>query len=96
MMNGSTILSLLRQNKDVLRTEFGVKDIGLFGSYAMGDFTDTSDIDILVELERPIGWKYFDLEKFLANLFNKKIDMVTKNALKADMKPTVLRQVLYA
>jgi predicted nucleotidyltransferase len=54
----------------------------LFGSYANESNNEFSDIDILVELEKPIGWKYFSLELYLEKIFDRKIDLVTKNALK--------------
>jgi len=54
---------------------------------------ENSDIDILVELEKPIGWKFFTLELYLENIFQKKIDLVTKNALKKQIKNHILKQV---
>jgi len=47
----------------------------------------------LVELEKPIGWKLFTLELFLEKVFNKKIDLVTINALKEQIKDDILKQV---
>jgi len=75
---------------------FAVKEIGLFGSFTDDSYTEESDIDILVELERPIGWKIFTLEIYLAKIFGRKIDLVTKNALKEQIKDNILKQVNYA
>jgi predicted nucleotidyltransferase len=47
------------------------------------------------ELERPIGWKFFSLELYLEQIFNRKIDLVTKNALKDQIKDSILKQVNY-
>jgi hypothetical protein len=55
-----------------------------------------NDIFIIAELERPIVWKFFTLEMFLENTFDRKIDLVTKNALKAQIKERILDQVKYA
>lgn len=93
MITKSEILSKLIELKPILYRDFAVKEIGLFGSYSDGSYTDESDIDLLVELEKPIGWKFFTLELFLENVFNKKIDLVTKNALKEQIKDNILRQV---
>ena len=77
----------------MLYEDYAVKEIGLFGSYSDNSHTEESDIDILVELEKPIGWKFFTLELFLEKVFNKKIDLVTKNALKKQIKDQILKQV---
>ncbi len=75
--------------------DYAVKEIGLFGSFADETANEESDIDILVELERPIGWKYFSLELYLEQIFNRKIDLVTKNALKGQIKDRILKQINY-
>ena len=85
----------LKELKPTLYRDFSVKEIGLFGSFSEGDFTDESDIDILVELEKPIGWKFFSLELYLEHIFQRKIDLVTKNALKDQIKDNILNQVNY-
>ncbi len=48
----------------------------------------------MVVLERPIGWKFFSLEFFLESVFKKKIDLVTQNALKEQLKSQILKQVI--
>jgi predicted nucleotidyltransferase len=48
-----------------------------------------------VELEKPIGWKFFSLEIYLENVFGRKVDLVTKNALKEQIKENILQQVDY-
>jgi predicted nucleotidyltransferase len=93
MLTKSEILAKLSELKPILYREYAVKEIGLFGSYSNNTFDEYSDIDILIELEKPIGWKFFTLELFLANIFNKKIDLVTKNALKEQIKDQILNQV---
>jgi uncharacterized protein len=93
MITKNEILSKLTELKPGLYKDYAVKEIGLFGSYCDNSNTEKSDIDILVELEKPIGWKYFTLELFLEKVFNKKIDLVTKNALKEQIKDQILKQV---
>ena len=94
-MRTSEIIEKLQQIKPELRQEYAVKNIGLFGSFVDGTYTNTSDIDILVEFEHPIGWQFFKLEKHLENIFNRKIDLVTANALKEQIKPYILGQIQY-
>ena len=62
MKDKNEILNKLTDLKPILRRDYSVKEIGLFGSFVDNSFTDESDIDLLVEFERPIGWKYFTLE----------------------------------
>jgi len=95
MITKNDILSKLRELKPALYKDYAVKEIGLFGSFTDDTFTENSDIDILVELERPIGWKFFSLEIYLEKIFNRKIDLVTKNALKEQIKDIILKQVDY-
>ena len=89
------ILIKLTELKPVLSAEYSVSKIGLFGSFCDGSFSEDSDIDLLVEFEKPIGWKYFSLEIYLEGVFGRKIDLVTKNALKRQIKDRILKQVNY-
>ena len=95
MTNRTDIITKLKELKPTLQEEFAVKKIGLFGSFSDDTFTEASDIDILVELEKPIGWKFFTLELFLQNIFGRKIDLVTRNAIKEQIKDRILKQVNY-
>jgi uncharacterized protein len=95
MINKSHILSRLKELKPTLKKEYAVKEIGLFGSFSNGTNTEDSDIDLIVELEKPIGWKFFSLELYLENVFNRKIDLVTKNSIKEQLKDSILGQVNY-
>jgi len=95
MITKTEILSKLTELKPVLYKDYAVKEIGLFGSYSNNTNSEESDIDILIELEKPIGWKFFTLELFLENVFNRKIDVVTKNALKEQIKDSILKQVTF-
>jgi uncharacterized protein len=95
MITKNDILSKLKELKPILYQEYSVKEIGLFGSFADNSNTEDSDIDILVELEKPIGWRFFTLEIYLEKTFGRKIDLVTKNALKEQLKDTIIEQVNY-
>jgi len=55
MQTQNNILLKLKELKPMLRDQYAVKEMGLFGSFSDGTFTDQSDIDLLVELEHPIG-----------------------------------------
>ncbi|HHU25491.1 MAG TPA: nucleotidyltransferase family protein [Bacteroidales bacterium] len=94
-MDKIDIINKLQELKPSLQQEYAVKTLGLFGSFANGTHTDDSDIDILVEFEKPVGWKFFTLEQHLEKTFNRKIDLVTVGALKEQLKPLILNEVQY-
>ncbi|MDF1571983.1 MAG: nucleotidyltransferase family protein [Bacteroidales bacterium] len=85
----------LRALKPVLLEKYQVEKIGYFGSFARNEQHEGSDIDILVEFRRPLGWEFFDLQEFLENELNRKIDLVSVNALKEQLKDSILRQTKY-
>lgn len=95
MRTSSEIENKLKQLKPVLTDKYAVKKIGYFGSYADQTQTEDSDIDILVEFSRPVGWDFFKLEKFLEEQFGLKVDLVTNNALKNQFREQILSQVHY-
>lgn len=95
MITKNQILRTLTDLKPILYKDYSVKRIGLFGSFSDDSNTDESDIDLLVEFEKPVGWKYFSLEIYLENIFGRKIDLVTQNALKEQIKDNILSQVKY-
>lgn len=96
MESKTDILNKLRELKPILSKEYAVRRIGLFGSFADNSADENSDIDLLVELDKPIGWKFFSLEIYLEKVFGRKIDLVTKNALKEQIKKDILNKVNYA
>lgn len=95
MITKAEILLKLKELKPMLYKDYSVKEIGLFGSFSDETFSENSDIDIIVELEKPIGWKFFSLELYLEKIFKRKIDLVTKNALKVQIKESILKQINY-
>ena len=71
-------------------------EVGIFGSFVRGEEKDTSDLDILVELERPVGLiKFVGLQNYLSDELGEKVDLVTKSALKPRIKKNILSEVVY-
>jgi predicted nucleotidyltransferase len=90
------ILRTIAQNKEQLRSEFGVIGIGIFGSVVREEQNAGSDIDILVEFERPIGFvRFMRLEKRFAELLGMPVDLVTRKALKPHIGRRILQEVRY-
>jgi len=91
-------LDILRKKQDTVLADFGVKKIGIFGSFAKGKQTSKSDIDILVEFDKnqKMGFfRFIELEDELKKMLKRKVDLVTKKALKPIMKQQVLEDVIY-
>jgi len=96
MKSKKEIEKLLRKKKPYLKKRFNVIEIGFFGSYARGEETDKSDIDILVSFSDSIGWEFIDLKEYLEKLLDCTVDLVTIKALKPQLKESILREVVYA
>ena len=77
MMSKEEITRILRENYPYLTSEYGVKRIGFFGSYARGVATKASDVDLVVEFERPIGFRFVELVEYLEHLLGKNVDVLT-------------------
>ena len=95
--NLERIISILKEHKAELKEKYGVKEIGIFGSYVRGEYKGKSDLDILVEFEEDakIGLlKFVNLENYLSNLIGVKVDLVEKSALKPRIGKNILREVI--
>jgi len=96
MLTSEYIMKTLNlQRKEI--QQFGVRRIGLFGSFSTNNQNRKSDIDILVEFKK--GKKTFDnymeLKFFLEKSFGRSVDLVVKEAVKLELKPFILKSVRY-
>ena len=71
------ILQILQRELPYLKEKYGVKQIALFGSFAKGTQSKSSDIDLLVQLERPLGFEFIDLACYLEDVLGRKVDLIT-------------------
>jgi len=95
MKNISEIKELLQKNKINLMMRYNLRSIALFGSITRNEATEKSDIDILVEFEKPIGLEFVLLADELEELLGVKIDLVTPNALKPKMFEHIKQDLQY-
>ncbi len=96
MLNIKTIRETIERHKQEIAEKYYVSEIGVFGSYSRGDQEDSSDVDILVSFEKPIGFiKFMRLEFFLSDLLGKKVDLVTKDSLKPHIGSVILKETQY-
>ena len=95
MLTSEEIENRLTALKPMLYRNFSVSKIGYFGSFSRNEQTEDSDIDILVDFEKPLGWEFFDLHDLLEKELNTKIDLVSTKALKQQLRDIILSQVKY-
>ena len=91
------IKEIISEHKTELAEDFGVSEIGIFGSVVRGEARDDSDVDVLVDFSRPIGLiKFMRLEYYLEELFGgTKVDLVSRKALKPYIGKVILKEVQY-
>ena len=91
------IINLLRAEKSYLTKEFGVVNIGLFGSFATGRSDMNSDIDLIVELTEPRFDYLAGLQVYLEKKFSRKIEIVRKgNRINTRFFQRVEKDAIYA
>ena len=97
MLTKNDVVKTIQGNIEEIK-KYGVKRIGIFGSFARATQNNKSDIDILVEFEKgeKIFDNYMELKFYLERLLHRKVDLVIKDAVKPRIKQTVLREVAYA
>jgi len=96
MYEKSEILKMLTAKKAELKKKYHLSELGLFGSYARGDQHDQSDIDILVDFDSRIdGFQYIRLAHELEDLFNHKVDVVSRKGIKPAYLPAVEKNLLH-
>lgn len=94
--NLDTIKEQLKYYLPSLQKEFQIEKIGIFGSVVKGTTSSKSDVDILVNFSNPPGFfTFIRLEEQLSSILHRKVDLVTKNALKNTVKREILQQVIY-
>lgn len=89
MTNLTDIKDTLRNNKARLTDKYGLSFMAIFGSYGRGQQTENSDLDILVDFQRPIGVEFIDLANELERLLKIKVDLVSRKGV----RPKYLKQI---
>ena len=90
-----TIVEKLRNYKPELQRKCPISNLGVFGSYARGEATENSDIDIAVEISGPMGLNFIAMANEIEDLFGIKVDVVPKRWIKPDYLPYVEKDIVY-
>lgn len=94
-LNSRIIIRRLQQHKKELRDKYGVKEIGVFGSFVKGKQTKKSDIDIFVEFYKiPDLLEFIELERHFKRILGKKIDLVRKQSIREELKVNILKEAM--
>jgi len=86
----------IRKKMPVFKERYKVKTMGVFGSYATGEYHKRSDVDILVDFEDSITlFQFLALERELSTIVGRKVDLVMRTALKPRIGQSILNEVRY-
>lgn len=75
------IIQILRENSPFLKREFGVNRIGIFGSTSKGIDNEESDIDLVIEFSKPIGFRFVEMAEYLESYLESSVDILTPAGL---------------
>jgi uncharacterized protein len=94
--NFAELSDALHFHLEDLRKHYAVRQIGIFGSFVRGEQQEGSDVDVLVDFSRPVGFVTFiKLENRLEEILGRKVDLVTRKALKPHIGRRILDEVRY-
>lgn len=93
MQNKQDILALLNAHLPELHREFGVKTLGVFGSFAKDTADKNSDLDVLVEFECPIGLRFVEFTERLEKIVSRSVDVLTKAGVESIRQPEIAQSI---
>lgn len=85
MLTRDDILTMLRQARPTLTARYPITRLALFGSWARGDATPDSDVDVLVEVDSSIGLRFADLAAELEHAVGRRVDLVSRRAIRPSL-----------
>jgi len=83
LLTQKEVLEILRNNLPFLKEKYGVRKIAIFGSFAKEIQKEDSDIDIIIEFEKPIGLKFVELAEYIETILGKEVDILTPEGVKS-------------
>ncbi|TCK02516.1 nucleotidyltransferase family protein [Phorcysia thermohydrogeniphila] len=83
-----SIIQILQKHEEKLKGKYKIKTLKIFGSYAVGKQTESSDLDVIVTFkEAPTLLEFLSLKEYIENLVKLKVDLVTENAISPYIRP---------
>lgn len=89
------VRAILEAHRGELKA-LGVREVYVFGSTARGEAGPESDVDLIVVLERPLGFAFFELKERLEAWLGRSVDLTTPDGLREDLRESVLRSAVRA
>jgi uncharacterized protein len=89
------VLGYLQASRERFRREYGVSRLGVFGSTGRGEAAETSDLDVIVEMDNPTFDRYMDLKFELEDHFGVEVDLVLAGTVKDRLRPVIERETVY-
>ena len=91
----ATIKQIIKELKPELEKKFHVSSIGIFGSVVRNDFSENSDVDVIVDFSQPIGIEFIDLANLLEEKFHEQVDLVSKKGIKPQYFSSIENEIVY-
>ena len=95
MQTFDSVRKILEQMKPVFVSKYHISSMGLFGSIVRNDFTNDSDIDVIVEFSKPVGIEFIDLANELEVILERKVDLVSKKGIKPNYLSDIEAEIVY-
>jgi predicted nucleotidyltransferase len=95
MKDLSTIKQIIKELKPELEKKFHVSSIGIFGSIVRHDFSENSDVDIIVDFSQPIGIEFIDLADLLEEKFHEQVELVSRKGIKPQYFSSIENEIVY-
>ena len=95
MADLTSIKQILTELKPELKRKYFVNSIGLFGSIVRADFTEKSDVDIIVDFSKQVGVEFIDLANYIERKLRKKVDLFSKNGIKPKYFQQIKSEIVY-
>ena len=95
MLTRDELIKKLKEQKPVLAMKYSVRTLGLFGSFARNEQKSSSDIDLIVDFDKPIGIEFVVLAEELEKVLNLKVDLVSKKAIKMRYLKEFEKEIIY-
>lgn len=91
----SEIINIFQGKRELLREKYNVKEIGVFGSFVRGEQKELSDVDILVDFEKPVSLlQIVSIENYLSDLIGIKVEVVPKRGIRSELRESILREAV--
>lgn len=91
----SEVIAVLRAHFPELAERFHVSSLALFGSFARQEQTPTSDVDLLVDFSRPVGFEFMHLAQRLEALLQRPVDLLAVDGIKPNRRESILDCVIH-